>query len=318
MTIDTTRLRALAEAARPGPWAWYGNTRMTDVYLATVRGGRNYVMDFVRWGMRGAQPRFNVGGIMRTTKELAAGECFAIDHPDAAFIAAMDPTTILALLDEVERLNDALGLAYPRALQAAADVVDRETRVVTDVVLNDIANDILDLTEEQIEAFDAKVERDHAEAVAPKPERPVVIWHWRDDEEELPACDDVDEAVYNAIHAAGWGMCGKLERPGMLEETVTVYGFARMAPTVLAWRYLEQALEDLDEEHSDGSATKPTPAMIEAADAFASAIEREYVSWACEVVEKRVVNVREWCAAHRPEWLAQLPAIESEEGGDHG
>ena len=149
-------------------------------------------------------------------------------------------------------------------------------------------------------------------------ERPVVIWHYREDEEELPSCDDPDEAIYNAIHEAGWGMCGKLERPGMLEETVTVYGFARMAPKVQAWRYLEQVLEDLDEEHSDGSATKATPAMVEAADAFAAAIEREYVSWACEVVEKRVVNVREWCAVHRPGWLAQLPAVEPKEGGDHG
>lgn len=25
MTIDTTRLRALAEKATPGPWAWFGN-----------------------------------------------------------------------------------------------------------------------------------------------------------------------------------------------------------------------------------------------------------------------------------------------------
>ena len=96
--LDLDALEAKARAARPGPWAWYGNTRMTDVYLATVRGGRNYVMDFVRWGVRGAQPRFNVGGIMRTTKELATGECFSIDHPDAAFIAACDPTTVLALI----------------------------------------------------------------------------------------------------------------------------------------------------------------------------------------------------------------------------
>ena len=59
--------------------------------------------------MRSAQPRFNIGGIMRTVKELATGERFFIDHPDANFIAAMDPTTVLALLDEVERLRAQVG-----------------------------------------------------------------------------------------------------------------------------------------------------------------------------------------------------------------
>ncbi|WP_246675978.1 hypothetical protein [Mesorhizobium sp. B2-1-3] len=42
----------------PGPWQWFGNANSNHVYLATVHGGRRYVMDFVRWGMRGAQPRF--------------------------------------------------------------------------------------------------------------------------------------------------------------------------------------------------------------------------------------------------------------------
>lgn len=38
MTIDTTRLRALAEKATPGPWAWFGNLKSNSIYLATVRG----------------------------------------------------------------------------------------------------------------------------------------------------------------------------------------------------------------------------------------------------------------------------------------
>ncbi|WP_391564597.1 hypothetical protein [Sinorhizobium meliloti] len=42
----------------PGPWAWFGNASSNYVYLATVHGGRRYVMDFTRWGMRGAHPRF--------------------------------------------------------------------------------------------------------------------------------------------------------------------------------------------------------------------------------------------------------------------
>ena len=62
-----TDLRKLAEAAlvddkrcTPGPWEWFGNTKMREVYLATTHSGRVFVMDFVRWGMTNAQPRFQV------------------------------------------------------------------------------------------------------------------------------------------------------------------------------------------------------------------------------------------------------------------
>lgn len=55
----------------PGPWGWFGNAGSNSVYLATVHGGRRFVMDFTRWGMRGAQPRFQPGhGIMVDAKDL--------------------------------------------------------------------------------------------------------------------------------------------------------------------------------------------------------------------------------------------------------
>ncbi|GBQ90823.1 hypothetical protein [Gluconobacter albidus] len=41
-----------------GPWAWFGNANGNQVYLATTHSGRRYVMQFRRWGMRGAQPVF--------------------------------------------------------------------------------------------------------------------------------------------------------------------------------------------------------------------------------------------------------------------
>lgn len=46
----------------PGPWGWFGNASSQTVYLATVRNGRQYVMQFARWGMWGAQPRFQPKG----------------------------------------------------------------------------------------------------------------------------------------------------------------------------------------------------------------------------------------------------------------
>jgi len=55
----------------PGPWAWFGNASTNTLYLATVHSGRQYVMDFTRWGSRGAQPRFQPGkGVMVDAKDL--------------------------------------------------------------------------------------------------------------------------------------------------------------------------------------------------------------------------------------------------------
>lgn len=55
----------------PGPWAWFGNAGSNSVYLATTHSGRRFVMDFVRWGFRGAQPRFQTErGVMIDAKDI--------------------------------------------------------------------------------------------------------------------------------------------------------------------------------------------------------------------------------------------------------
>ncbi len=123
--INVAALREACAAATPGPWQWFGNTKQREVYLATVDRGRVLVMDFVRWGMSGAQPRFQVSrpgvpdsGIMRSLGELGESESplgptfevsyrrqfTGIGHPDAAFIAAAR-TALPAALDEIERLR---------------------------------------------------------------------------------------------------------------------------------------------------------------------------------------------------------------------
>jgi hypothetical protein len=114
--------KEMTEAATPGPWQWFGNTKMYEVYLATVDRGRIFVMDFERWGMAGAQPRFQVRldgepdtGIMRRLCELEGDvapkmvashrkEFVGIGHPDAKFIAGAR-TAVPVLLAEVERLR---------------------------------------------------------------------------------------------------------------------------------------------------------------------------------------------------------------------
>lgn len=53
----------------PGPWGWFGN-RGGGLYLATVHGGRQYVMGFKRYGMTGAQPVFRRNDHMVPAAEL--------------------------------------------------------------------------------------------------------------------------------------------------------------------------------------------------------------------------------------------------------
>lgn len=121
-TIDEIRER-WAKATR-GPWKWFGNTKMHEIYLATEHSGRRFVMQFARWGMHSAQPLFQVrtprGGIMTYVRDLVRYEVRpppgenpyrydvdGINHPDADAIAAA-PEDVRVLLDEVDRLRDEL------------------------------------------------------------------------------------------------------------------------------------------------------------------------------------------------------------------
>jgi hypothetical protein len=67
-------LQQAEQAMTPGDWQWFGNTKMSEVYLATVEHGRTFVMDFARWGMRNAQPRFQVSSRMVSLAELGKQE----------------------------------------------------------------------------------------------------------------------------------------------------------------------------------------------------------------------------------------------------
>ena len=41
-----------------GPWCWNGHATRRNLVLSTVRGGRITILDFSRWGMSNAEPRF--------------------------------------------------------------------------------------------------------------------------------------------------------------------------------------------------------------------------------------------------------------------
>jgi hypothetical protein len=82
------------------------------------------------------------------------------------------------------------------------------------------------------------------------------------------------------------------ETADRMKWPLVVHEFKRMDVTGLAPhianRALEEALETLDEEHSDpgGDPTKPTDKMKLAAIVFADAVVADYVSWSCVITGK--------------------------------
>ena len=86
-------IKARLEKATKGPWYWNVNPKHKQIEL---RNGGNIVMDFIRWGMGGAMPRFNIRGLMRKASELTsnwpgrdhhASWAQQLSNPDAVFIA---------------------------------------------------------------------------------------------------------------------------------------------------------------------------------------------------------------------------------------
>lgn len=127
-------IRDRAQAATPGPWEWHGNVDSHNLRLATWnrrKGHGEYtVMDFVRHGMQGAQPRFiNERSCMdkasddpmpvyqvcptctdRKDQRVYRGDIVGLRHPDAEFIAAapQDVQDLLAHIRHQEAQIEAL------------------------------------------------------------------------------------------------------------------------------------------------------------------------------------------------------------------
>ncbi|MFJ4847599.1 hypothetical protein [Streptomyces sp. NPDC088733] len=128
------------EAAYPGPWRWRGNTEARHMRLQSPHGGGMTVMDFDRWGMQGAQPRFAIDRMMHKAEELVTYEVHrldwvdkseppyradidGIDHPDAEFIAHARED-IPFLLGELDRTR--AELARLRTFAEATELRHRE------------------------------------------------------------------------------------------------------------------------------------------------------------------------------------------------
>ncbi|QQM29333.1 hypothetical protein JET14_13470 [Martelella lutilitoris] len=130
-----------------GNWFWDGGRDM--LALVTKSAGRRYVMDFVRKGMKSAQPRFQIAGIMYgaidhlTQYEVGDGiargqksadddasvyrmDIKGVDHPDARRLARV-PEMEAAILEMHEALKLQEELSQIGLLQAPVGFIDKVT-----------------------------------------------------------------------------------------------------------------------------------------------------------------------------------------------
>ena len=116
------QIRAMLDAATPGPWFWRVGLKShcETTLFGKGRVGHDVVLSFVRRGMNGATVRFNVDGIMHRADEIAvprksqehnAAWNSTLTHPDAVLIQEA-PTIIGDLLTENARLRKLVADAY--------------------------------------------------------------------------------------------------------------------------------------------------------------------------------------------------------------
>lgn len=127
--------------------------------------------------------------------------------------------------------------------------------------------------------------------------RPVILWDCDGDAEQLNHSDKND-----AIEAA---LCGSNRWNG----TITVYGFARMVvpkPSEEdAETLVDEVFEGRWEEYIGEDGPALTDRMNEAALQFLTVLQEEFVPWACEQVTFEEVDIVEWIARKRPDWVKE-------------
>lgn len=117
-TAQLAEFARLNTARTQGEWEWCGYQAGNDIRLQSKAQWRPIVMDFVRWGMQGAAPRFRdtARDVMErfrpvlTNPDNSNSRIVGIDHPDAAFIVAA-ANNMSGLLETIAELKDLLAEA---------------------------------------------------------------------------------------------------------------------------------------------------------------------------------------------------------------
>ncbi len=131
------------------------------------------------------------------------------------------------------------------------------------------------------------------------------FWDCSEDSDSL-FHDCMDEAIQDHLNDA----LGDENAKDLLDSTLTVYGFTKVKPTAdtYADRVLWNLLETIDDDYGSphGDVADATQAMVVAAKEFCEKVVKEYDSWACAVVKKVEVNVREWLEANDTDLLREV------------
>ncbi len=117
---------------------------------------------------------------------------------------------------------------------------------------------------------------------------------------------DTERLVHDCADDAIEAIIGDLDDPIAEIGDVTVHEYKSESLNFSANQLLSEILERLDEDYGDpdGDLTQPTPAMLAAAQTFASALRTDYFVWRCVTTGRTVtVNALEWVKQHRPDWL---------------
>jgi hypothetical protein len=117
--------------------------------------------------------------------------------------------------------------------------------------------------------------------------REVVFWSTQEDGDSL--CEsDMDQVIADHLDeyaSSEWG------------ETLEVYGYAPVECRIKDGTSLDYLIEFLDQDYGDpnGYGTEITQAMKDAEKMFYDIVLREYKPGTYEVVEKRTINIAQWC-----------------------
>jgi len=139
-------------------------------------------------------------------------------------------------------------------------------------------------------------------------ERDIVFWDCDDNTERLRHMDQFEAIIDALVGRMVPGMTPERVLSTLRDafgETITVYGFARMAMPTLE-RFLDMLMDWLNNDLELGDlngADPPSDGLKAAARVFHEAMLSEYEPWGCEIVTKEEVNIEQWIRENEPEWL---------------
>lgn len=119
-----------------------------------------------------------------------------------------------------------------------------------------------------------------------KQNREAVYWSTMEDDDGL--CEtDMDQVVQDHLD--------QYVIPGNQTE-LEVYGFAPSEIHIKDGFSLNRLIDALDQDYGDPDKDFViTQSMREAEKLFHASVLKELQSWSCDIVEKRIINIEQWC-----------------------